>query len=560
MVHEHIGHRLARLTLFSLVLLQSVSTMALAQQATTNKSIVHQVLSPSERLEMILSTSRILKLDQKVPRAQVGNPEIIELTPLSPYEIQIFAKSTGVTTVNLWGQDDRVYSINITVSPDARVLKAILKAEFPHASLNVRPMANSVIISGFVDRADYVSRIVRIAEDFYPKVINNISVGGVQQVLLHVKIMEVSRTKLRELGFDFSVGQGSSHVVTSISQMIDATTIATGGAVSAAGDTLRFGIVDSNSSFFGFIKALRENQLVKILAEPTLVAISGRPASFRVGGEIPILIPQSLGTVSVEYKQFGTEVHFVPIVLGNNRIRLEVRPRVSELDPTRGVTFNGYTVPAFRVREVDTAVEMNSGQTLAIAGLVQTKIETENIGLPYLSELSWLGTPFRKIKERNNEIELLILVRPELVGALDPHEVPLGGPGLNSDSPNDKQLYFHGYMEVPKYCQDGNCPHCQQQHGGGRVVEPDPAEPEVIQEGVPTEAKRPEVPGVGRKDLSRQNSIRQQHNRLRQATAPLSVSGKHKEQPQAKVKRPIVRAVVRQSQPGFIGPIGYDVN
>ncbi|MDH3718330.1 MAG: histidine kinase, partial [Planctomycetota bacterium] len=322
------------------------------------------------------------------------------------------------------------------------------------SSLKVVPLANSVVVSGYVDRPDQVSRVIRIAEDFYPKVINNINVGGVQQVLLHVKVMEVSRTKMRAMGFDWSITNGADFLVSSVSGLLSSAGTP-GGA-----DTVRFGIVDNNVNFLGVLEALRQNNVAKILAEPTLVTVSGRAAKFVAGGEFPILVPAGLGTVSIEYKTFGTVVDFVPIVLGNGRIRLEVRPTVSELDASRGVTLNNTTVPGLNVRQVDTGVEMSAGQTLALAGLIQNRVEAENKGLPIISDLPYLGVPFRRVEETNNEIELLIMVTPELVEAMDAHEVPPLGPGMHTVSPPDGDLYWRGHIEVPnRHLPPGYHPH-----------------------------------------------------------------------------------------------------
>jgi pilus assembly protein CpaC len=270
--------------------------------------------------------------------------------------------------------------------------------------------------------------------------------------------MEVSRTKLRAIGFDWGNLSGDGDFVIQSAAGLVANAISGGGGVVGTGlDTIRFGIVDNNNEFFGFLEALRANNVIKILAEPTLTSISGRPAYFHEGGEFPILVPSGLGTTGVQYKQFGTRVDFVPIVLGNGNIRLEVRPHVSEVDPTRGVDLNGVTVPGLRDRSVETAVEMRSGQTLAIAGLIQTRTEAENIGLPFLSDLPWVGSMFRRVREQVNEIELLVTVRPVLVAPLDSCQVPMQGPGEFTTSPTDIDLYARGYLEVPKCCPDTRC-------------------------------------------------------------------------------------------------------
>ena len=417
----------------------AIAQMAVQQPVNVNVSLTTQ------RIEMTVNTSRLLTLDQVIPRAQVNNPGILELTPLSTKQLQIYAKKTGVTQINLWDSANQVKTIDVIVFGDAQELHATLRSAFPSASLRIMPLNNSVMISGFVNQPEQVSRIIRIAEEFYPKVINNINVGGVQQVLLQVKIMEVSRTKLRSMGFDFSAANGTDYLVSSVSGLI----AKAGGSAGLGGDNVRFGLVDGNNQFFGFLEALRQNNLLKILAEPTLVTVSGRPANFRVGGEFPIVVPGGLGTVSIEYKTFGTEVDFVPIVQGNGLIRLEVRPRVSELDSARGVTINNITVPGLNVRQVDTAVEMRAGQTFALAGLIQNRVESTNGGIPLLADIPFLGMPFRHVRETNNEIELLIMVTPEIIAPMEPHEVPQFGPGMHSVSPKDAGFYFNGHMEVP---------------------------------------------------------------------------------------------------------------
>jgi pilus assembly protein CpaC len=429
----------------------------MGRPATGRQPLKYTVSGTGERLEMIINTSRIITTDYKIPQVLVDNDTVIRAQPISANQVQISALRTGFTTLTIWDEKRQETSIDILVYGDARELQNLLMMEFPDATLRVRPLTSSVVISGYVPQVEMVSRIIMMARDYYPSVINNITVGGVQQIMLHVKVMEVSRTKLRKMGFDWSLFTGNDAIIQSVSGLV------LSGGASAGGETLAATLVGGGSSFFGFLEALRQYNMVKILAEPTLVTISGRPASFSSGGEFPILVPQSLGTVSVEYREFGTRVDFVPIVLGNGRIRLEVRPQISEIDPSRSVTINSTTVPGLRTRWADTAVEMNAGQTLALAGLIQTQIETENRGLPWLSDLPWIGGAFRRVQEQHNEIELLILVTPEFVSALDPSEVAPYGPGQLTGRPSDVDLYFRGYLEVPKCCDGVGCPQC----GGG---------------------------------------------------------------------------------------------
>jgi len=421
--------------------------------ANRSASIIHRVTSANERLEMTVNTSRILSLERKIPQAQVNNPEILGLTPLSPTDIQLAAKRTGVTQVNLWDENNQIFTVDVIVYGDTRELSMLLAEHFPDASLKVRGIADGVLVSGYVDQPNDVSAIVGIAEQFYPqRVSTRLQVGGVQQVLLHVKVMEVSRTKLRALGFDWYYLSSSAQIASAAAGLLnsfDPGDGTTAPSVDASGANFHFNVVSGSSSFFGILEAMRQDNMARLLAEPTLVTVSGRPASFQSGGEVPVTTGGGLGVpANTVYKPYGTQVDFVPIVMGNGRIRLEVRPRVSEVDASRGLN----NTPAFRVRQVDTGVEMEAGQTLAIAGLIQNRVESERRGLPWVSELPYVGVAFRHTREEMNEVELLILVTPELVEAMDGDQVPNCGPGMKTTSPCDWELYAKGHIEVPSCC------------------------------------------------------------------------------------------------------------
>jgi len=434
--------------------------------AAAGHPVIHKVQGTNERLEMVVNTSRILALDSKVPRVLAANPDIVQLTPLSATQVQVLAKKAGVTQVNLWDDKEQIHTIDVIVYGDTRELSMLLQSQFPTTALKVVPTANSVIISGHVDDVNQISRIVAIAKEFYPNVINNITVAGVQQVLLKVKVMEVSRSKMRKLGIDmrYSGTNKNNFAQTGVSRMLDFAKETGQGfipnpVVAPASDAIQvsFGVLSPESPFFGFLNALRKEQLASVLAEPNLVAYSGRPARFNSGGEFPITVPQSLGTVSIQFKPYGTQVEFVPIVLGDGAIRLEVYPRVSEIDEARSVNVNGTNVPALKVREANTGVEMRAGQTLAIAGLVQMRRAYAARKIPWLGELPYIGALFRNMDGQDEEVELLLLVTPELVAPLDPCQVSPGGPGLSTSSPSDKQFYLKGHIEVPRCDVDDAC-------------------------------------------------------------------------------------------------------
>jgi pilus assembly protein CpaC len=518
---------------------------------TLTNPLVYKVHAANERLELVVNTSRILTLDQKIPQVQVNNPDVVELHALSPNEVQLYARAAGVTQVNLWGENKQLYSIDVVVYGDAQRLTMILRSEFPTSSVKAIPLANGVLLSGYVEKPEHIMRITQIAEEFYPKVLNNMTVAGVQQVLLHVKVMEVSRTKLRTLGFDFGhVTADGNLIMSGASGLL--TNAASSGPLSAASgtqipvyagaNTFLANIVTNKAMFFGVLDALRQDNLAKILAEPSLVCISGRPATFLEGGQIPVPEPQGLGTVTFDYKPYGTQIDFVPIVLGNGRIRLEVRPSVSEIDTSTSVTVSGTTVPGLKNRMVETGVEMMAGQTLAIAGLLQTRDEAQNQGLPWLSDLPYIGAAFRNVTHTRNEVELLILVTPELIEAVDSDKVPPGGPGANSRAPTDTELYWKGQLEAPT-CDSSACNGCPPAASlgpGATAVAP------------ASYNSMPQNPGM--------NGLRQESVPAPQpATDPAGNPQNRYNPPRSNGQAPLSASAPVGNSPGLIGPVGYDL-
>lgn len=423
---------------------------AIGQEPGAASSVTFKVKGAAERLEMTVNSSKVVEFQFDVPRMSVNNQDLIRVVPLSPRSIQLFALRAGVTQLNIWDEKGAVTTLDLIILGDVAELDLTLKSLFPDASLRLRPLASSLYISGFVPKAEMVQSITRVAQDYFPNIINDMQVGGVHKILLHVKVMEVSRTKVRAVGFDWDLlSAGGGFVTQSVSQLVPGIPPINADAFS----TVRFGVA-SGDQFRGFLQLLRQYDLAKLLSEPTLTTLDGRPASFNVGGEIPIPTQQALGVTTIQWRQFGTRIDFVPIVLGNGTLRLEVRPEVSQVDPALRDSVTG-TI-GFRSRWADTAVELKAGQTLAIAGLVENRTEATNRGIPILADLPWFGAPFRRVQERTNEIELLVFVTPEFCEAMDPHEVPPCGPGMLTTSPTDSELYGRGYLEVPKNCGPGS--------------------------------------------------------------------------------------------------------
>jgi len=521
---------------------------------------MHFKVSPKpQRLEITVNTSRILTLEKEIHRVWVTNQDIVLATPLNETQVQVSGLSPGATQVNMYDTDGKVYPVDVAVMRDASELTGLLESLYPEATLRVIPLEAAVHISGFVPRPEMIDGIIKLAGVFYQEVINEITVGGVLQVALHVKVMEVSRTKLRQLGLDWQLLTSQGEVHQGAGGLIAKAFDDSGRELPTGigGDTLRLKAFWAADSFTGYLQALRQYQLVKIHTEPTLTVMTGRAATISSGGRFPILVPSGLGTTTVQYEEFGTRVDVVPMVLGNGNIRLEIRPRVSEIDESRGVEANGFTVPGLTERYTDTSVELRAGQTLAIAGLIQYRTESMDKGIPGLGDMPWIGRAFSRVEERTNEVELLILVTPELIGAMEPHQVPRCGPGQLTRSPNDTELYFQGYREVPDCCL-----------GGDGVQSPPPAwnaPPESIpaprREVIPVPSQGT-IPSPQRSVIPRATLPSGQAEPL---PAPTSSPADGSPSPHASASTPTDS---RRSQPsrqdggsselGLFGPLGYD--
>lgn len=479
---------------------------AIASDANPTSPYFH-VTGNDDRLKMVVNTSRFLILDKKIPQVQVNNPDVLAIVPVSPNQVQISAKRTGVTQVNLWGDDKRIYTVNVIVMGDAAELSEILRVLFPRTTLTVVPVNGaSVIISGYVEQPDLVTKIHAVAAKYFPEVIDNMVVSGTQTAIVHVKVIEVSRTKLRNLGFDWAqVSSGGSVVWSGVNGLISGPSGGFGAPGTAPDNVFKFSVAGANA-FYGVLNALRQDGVSKLLSEPDVVAMSGRPAYVRVGGVLYSQITSSTGVPSSQPIEYGTRLDIVPIVLGNGRMHIDVRAMVTQLDGANSTP----TSPATKGRETETGVELRSGQTLSIAGLIECRSEATNNGLPWISDIPYLGAPFRSVHCLTNEVETLILLTPEIVDGMEPGQVPTCLPGMNTTEPSDWELFFKGHIEVPNCCPtDGNCQNCNQ----GGMNGPSNTAVEAV---------------------SRQNpQNRSQPNQVAANSPP--------------------------PEPGFIGPIGYDI-
>jgi pilus assembly protein CpaC len=410
----------------------------------------------------------------------VAKPEIADFVHVSPRQVYVTGKGAGTTTLTLWnkaGQVQEVYDVEVAGSTSE--LKRLLHDVMPDENVQVSAVGDSVTLSGNVRSSESVTRAVAVAGTFAPgKVVNLLQVSGVHQVMLEIRVAEMNKAVLRRLGFNFNYlfkgGQDFFYTFLNRLTYLDEQ----GRLILSNNVNGAFRFTNGQASWQGFIDALKEDNLARVLAEPTLICLSGQTANFLAGGEIPIPVPQGLGTVAIEYKPFGVGLKFTPTVLNDKRISLQVSPEVSELDFTNAITLNGATIPALSTRKASTVIELDDGQSFAIAGLLRETSRDVNDKFPFLGDVPVLGNLFRSSQFQKSETELVIIATPHLVKTLDKAAQKL--PTSTYTDPNDVEFFFN-LPRAGKPLDGGERPLGGSLRGGldgefGQVV-PEPAQP-----------------------------------------------------------------------------------
>jgi pilus assembly protein CpaC len=422
-----------------------------------------KVSSEFESIEVVIGSSRLITMPFSIPRVVIEDPSILSATPLAKDQILIRALATGVTSVGIIDENDRSYTIEVNVVSDVRQLQAIINHTFPTANITVRPLKESIVLVGTVPNPEMAAQVVDVAKQFSERVFQNLQVSGAQNISLTMKIYEVSRTKLRRIGSDWQFANNRFAVIQGAGDLIDmaanqalvnnpASPVTpamrtTDGQILATGDTFRTNILRGSSQLTTAIEFLEQHDVARLIDEPTLVTLNGRPAEFLSGGEVPILVNAGLGVASIEFRPFGTKVDFLPIVLGEGRLKIDLRYEVSQLAP--GLSGDTDT-PGFTVSRTNVGAEITAGHTLAIAGVVKEQSKTVKRGLPGLMHAPWIGAAFSKNNDQVTEVEMLVIATPQFIGEVDPSMLPGFGPAENSESPLNMEFYGRGYVEVPR--------------------------------------------------------------------------------------------------------------
>jgi pilus assembly protein CpaC len=433
---------------------------ALAAAADSGLSAVPAIRIEREvgavrNLALETGQNRLLILTEPIGRVSVADPRVADLKVITPVQLLLTSRGVGTTDLTLWNKRDEPLVLALQVTRNLDRLKTQLAELFPEEKITVSTAGDLVVLSGEVSDVRIPERAAEVAQLHAEKVANLIKVVGNQQVQLEVKFAEVSRAGLRNLGINFfhqDVGGRFVGGITNPGQAIDgfAGVPGTGGAVTpgiqgppGTGFSLFFSGLPS-FPFSAVLNVLEQSGLAKMLAEPTLVALSGQEAKFLVGGEFPVPIASSLGAISVLWKKFGIILNFTPTVISDGALHLKLSTEVSDVDPTRSVTISGVSIPGLTSRQSETTVRLADGQSFAIAGLLSDKIQSTVSKIPLLGDIPILGMLFRSVSYQRNETELLVVVTAHLAKPVAPHEAPHLPTENELNDPNDIQLFLFG--------------------------------------------------------------------------------------------------------------------
>ena len=369
-----------------------------------------------EPIEIELNEGQLLRLDRAMTSVFIANPEIADISAKSDRLLYLFGKVVGTTTLYaLDANDNIIANVAVHVTHNLQRLESALDQLVPDGQIEVMSVDGAIVLSGNVASANESEDARRLAARFLAEgeeIINRLAVTAPNQVNLRVRIAEVSREIINQLGFnwDFVIDGSFDFALQSLPPTAGINTLFAGGNI-------------GDASVDALIDALAEDNLVAILAEPNLTALSGETASFLAGGEFPIPVSQDEDTITVEFKQFGVSLAFTPTVLGRSRISMRVRPEVSQLSNAVQVLAGGLSIPSLTTRRAETTVELASGQSFAIAGLIQDSTRQEHRKIPGLGDLPILGALFQSDRFERDETELVIIVTPYIVRPVDANEL-----------------------------------------------------------------------------------------------------------------------------------------
>lgn len=445
----------------ALALAIAMGTGAFSSAAVAQDS--DRLISPSsEMIRLDVNKGMLLRLDAGVTNVFIANPEVADVQIKSPRMLYLYGTGEGETTIYaVNGQDQVVYSATIAVAHNVGQIKALVDTIVPDSEIEVKTLNGMVFLSGYVRRPEDAEELARLAQQLVGEgqtVVNRMRITTPTQVNLHVRFAELARDLLKTLGVNWETslfGAKTGFLLATGRNVVDFVPNPTTGLIDKVFPTLANGtdtiagdLVTGNLDLNYAIDALESEGFLSILAEPNLIALSGETASFLAGGEFPIPVPNEDRTV-VEFKEFGVGLAFTPVVMADDRISLRVRPEVSQLSSDAAISVNGISVPGLTTRRAETTVELGSGQSFAIAGLLQNNLNQTVRKFPGLGNIPVLGALFRSDRFQNRETELVIVVTPYLVKPVDQRKIATPVDGYKRPSDLDRYLRGETFQTQP---------------------------------------------------------------------------------------------------------------
>lgn len=455
--HAIIDHarRLARSSLTATIIAIAVAPLATAPAIAQTRQL--KLEGGQAQVSVVQRTSQTLRTDQPFTDVVVADPDIADAVPLTDRSIYVLGKKVGVTSVSIYDADKKlvgVMEVDVTQNAPRAAAEIRRSVEGP---VRARAQAGRIVLDGEAKDAIQADRAARIARAHGADVVNQMRVRGPQQVMLEVRFIEVSRNAGRDLGVRIGTTSTGNGITAGRSGKGQVGVLGFAGAASALANpagAAPFGTIIGQLTRGGtnidvIIQALEEQGVARRLAEPNLITMSGEKASFLAGGEIPIPVQQSFGVTTVDYKKVGVGLVFTPTVLSEGMINLRIEPEVSNVDTSGGTTIGGLTIPRISVSRASTVVELKSGQSFAIAGLLQNTTTSVAEQLPWAGDLPVIGALFRSRSFQQKETELAIIVTPHLVQPVRPGQ-KLKTPLDNTRPGNDVDQFLMGRSEVPR--------------------------------------------------------------------------------------------------------------
>ncbi|MEH7829693.1 type II and III secretion system protein family protein [Gemmobacter denitrificans] len=430
--------------------------MALASTAATCLQAQNlRVLEGSASAPLNVPMNRAVVVESDVPFAElsIANPGIADINTLSDRSVYVLGKAPGRTTLTLLAGDGSLISnVEVQVAPDVAEFKERLRQILPGENIEVRTANDGIVLSGMVSSTAKLDRALDLAQRYAPDRVSNLmTVGGTQQVMLKVRFAEMERSVAKNLSSSLAISGGTDvGVIGETGTWLNGNNSIGSDSITAranANAALGLGFSAGSLQFAVLLEALESKGVVRTLAEPNLTALSGQEAKFLAGGEYPIPVANEDG-ITVEYKPFGVELNFTPIVVDGDAINLTINAAVSAIDSTIAIENEGFSVNAFKRRETSTTVEMRDGESFAIAGLLQDDFRDLNGQVPWLGDIPILGSLFRSAEYQRKQSELVIIVTPHLVTPTRGQVLAL--PTDRVRIPTEKELFLFGKVAGSK--------------------------------------------------------------------------------------------------------------